>query len=174
MIMKKMTLLLVALMLSSCTKKAETTKNETAEATAKMDYPFTIKKPDNWEVGSSDNTMIALKALKSYEDGNLDETIKYFGDSVELKFDGIDKKVSNDSLKAFLAEGRSNYKTIKERVEDWESVISKDKTEEWVTIWYTNITENKAGVKDSTATVNDIKLKNGKIIRLDEYTRKLH
>ncbi len=172
--MKKMIFLLAAFTLTSCTEKAETAKNETAESTAKMDYPYTIKNPDNWEVGSSENTMIALKALKAWENGNVDETVKYFGDSIHVKFDGLDKKMSNDSLKVFFAKSRNNYKTLKERVEDWESVVSKDKSEEWVTLWYTDISETKAGVKDSIDIVNDMKFKDGKIVRLDQYTRKLH
>ncbi|MDQ6889125.1 MAG: hypothetical protein M3Z56_02435 [Bacteroidota bacterium] len=59
-------------------------------------------------------------------------------------------------------------------MQDWESVISKDKSEEWVTIWYRQKWEDMNGRKDSTDVVNDLKLKNGKIMRLDEYTRKLH
>jgi ketosteroid isomerase-like protein len=57
---------------------------------------------------------------------------------------------------------------------DWESVISTDKKEEWVTVWYTQHWETKKGEKDSSAIINDMRLKDGKIIRLNEYTRKLH
>ncbi len=59
-------------------------------------------------------------------------------------------------------------------MEDWESVISKDKSEELVTLWYNYNTDTKAGVKDSVDVVNDMKFKDGKIVRLDQYTRKLH
>ena len=172
--MKKMILILSVVLLSSCNKKEESAKNDPSDSSIKMDYPYKIKNPDNWAVGSSENTMVALKALKSWENGNLDETLTYFGDSVIVKFDALDKKMSNDSLKVFFTKNRNKYKTIKENVEDWESVISKDKSEEWVTIWYTDISETKNGVKDSIAIVNDLKLKDGKIIRIDEYTRKLH
>lgn len=68
----------------------------------------------------------------------------------------------------------NSYKAVDIKMEDWESVISKDKSEEWVTIWYTEHWETKNGVKDSAAMVNDFKLSNGKIVKLDEYTRKLH
>jgi hypothetical protein len=60
------------------------------------------------------------------------------------------------------------------KMEDWESVISKDKNEEYVTLWYKQINEDMNGKKDSFDLVNDLKLKNGKIIQLSEYTRKLH
>ncbi len=106
--MKKLTLIFAVLLLAACTKKEETTKNATADSSVKMDYPYQIKKPDNWEVGSPKNTMVALQALKAWEDGNLDQSLKYFGDSIHIKFDGLDKKMSNDSLKAFLLKSRNN------------------------------------------------------------------
>ncbi len=60
------------------------------------------------------------------------------------------------------------------KMQDWESVISKDKKQEWVTLWYTQKWEDMKGKKDSADIINDINIKNGKIVRLDEYTRKLH
>lgn len=79
-----------------------------------------------------------------------------------------------DSVKAILGGWWNGYKTARIVMRDWESVISKDKSEEWVTLWYTEHWETKAGVKDSAAFVNDMRLKNGKIISLNEYTRRLH
>ncbi len=60
------------------------------------------------------------------------------------------------------------------KMDDWESVTSKDKKDEWVTMWYRQRWEDNKGIKDSVDVVNDLKMKDGKIIRLDEYTRKLH
>ena len=57
---------------------------------------------------------------------------------------------------------------------DWESTISKDKKDEWVTIWYIQHQEANDGKADSAEIINDVELKNGKIIRLAEYTRKMH
>ena len=91
-----------------------------------------------------------------------------------MYFDGPEKKMTRDSLKAMLKTGRDAYKTVKVDMHDWESVISKDKSEEWVTIWYTQSWETQKGVKDSLGVINDLKLKDGKITRLYEYSRKLH
>jgi len=104
----------------------------------------------------------------------MDETMKYFADSVKVQFDALDKKMSNDSLKAMFASGWNEYKSVKVKMEDFESVVSTDKKEEWVTLWYTQYWETKKGVKDSVDIINDLQLKNGKIMRIDEYTRKLH
>ncbi len=35
-------------------------------------------------------------------------------------------------------------------MEDWESVISKDKKEEWVTLWYSQKWEDMKGKTDSS------------------------
>lgn len=139
-----------------------------------MDYPYKIDKPDNWDMGSQQNTMNALQALKAWETKNYDESVKYFGDSIRLRFDAYDKKVPNDTLKAFFTSDGNNIKSVSIKLEDWESVISKDKKDEYVTIWYRQFTENNAGKKDSVDVVNDLKMKDGKIIGIDEYRRKLH
>ena len=54
---------------------------------------------------------------------------------------------------------------------DFESVISKDKKEEYVTLWYTEINTDKKGKMDSVAIINDLKISNGKIVSLDEAIR---
>jgi len=179
--MKRLTLLFFAGIVFSCNNKGTTSKDAmkdsaataTTSATA-MSYPYTIAHPDNWEVGSTANTMIALNSLKAWEKGKMDESAKYFGDSIQVQFDGMDKKMSNDSLKAMLTNGWKTYKAVNEKMIDWESVVSKDKSEEWVTIWYTQSWETKKGIKDSSSIINDLQIKNGKIIKIAEYTRKLH
>jgi hypothetical protein len=180
--MKKLILIFFAgLFFTSCNNKGTSTNeaaNDTSAtavtSTQKMNYPYTIENPDNWEIGSNENTMNALMALKSFENGNVAETVKYFADSVSLRFDGMDKKLSNDSLKTMFTKSRSALKNMSIKMYDWESVISKDKNEEYVTIWYKEIWEDMKGNKDSASKVNDIKMKNGKITELDEYTRKYH
>lgn len=177
--MKKIILFILVASAVSCknTSQKETRKNEVAtnETTVeKPSYPYSIKNPDNWSIGSTANTMVALTLLKKWEEGKMDESAAYFADTINLKFDGLDKNMPRDSVKNMLGGWWNSYKAVDIKMEDWESVISKDKSEEWVTIWYTEHWETKNGVKDSAAMVNDFKLSNGKIVKLDEYTRKLH
>ena len=179
--MKRLTLLLLVGIALSCNNNGTASKDAIkdsaattpASSTAK-DYPYTIEHPDNWEIGSTANTMTALKGLKAYEEGNIDEMIKYFGDSIRVQFDGMDKKMSNDNLKVMLTNAWSRYKTVHFKMNDWESVVSKDKSEEWVTLWYRHSWETKNGVKDSLDVITDLKLKDGKIIRLADYSRQLY
>ncbi len=179
-IMKKLTVLLFTTMaFASCnngaTETKETMKDSTvlAPAAVAMNYPYTIDHPDNWEMGSTDNTMAALSGLKAYENGNVAECAKYFGDSVRLQFDGFDTKVSNDTLKAMFTKTRASIKSMEIKMDDWESVISKDKTAEYVSLWYKEIWEDNKGKKDSLEHMDDIRMKNGKIISLNEKSRKL-
>jgi hypothetical protein len=178
--MKKNSLLfLTAIVFASCnsgtaTKDAMNDSSTSTASATTMNYPYTIDHPDYWDMGSNENTMAALSALKAYENGDVPASLKYFGDSVRVEFDALDTIVSNDGLKAMFTKQRSNYKSMDIKMSDWESVISKDKAAEWVTIWYTQKWEDMNGVQDSADVINDLKMKDGKIVQLDEFTRKLH
>jgi hypothetical protein len=136
-----------------------------------MNYPYKIDHPDYWETGSQQNTFNALSALKAWENGNIGQSLTYFADTVHVQFDGIDKMVPKDTLGLMITPNKS-IKKILVKMQDWESVISKDKKEEYVTLWYRQY-EDVNGKKDSIDIINDLKMKDGKIIGLDEYRRKL-
>jgi hypothetical protein len=180
--MRKLTLFfLAAIAFASCNNAGTDTKEAVKDSTAPptpapiaMNYPYTIDHPDNWDMGSTTNTMTALSALKGYETGNIADAMKYFADSIHLQFDGLDKTFPADTVQAMFTKYRSAMKSFDVKMNDWESVISKDKKEEWVTMWYRQHWEDMKGKKDSADIIDDVKLKDGKIVRLDEYTRKLH
>ena len=164
---------------TSCNNAGSTPTEASGDTTANtvvaqpMNYPYTIDHPDYWEPGSTKNTMNALTSLKAWENNNVDECMKYFADTVHVQFDAFDQTVSNDSLRKLITPG-TNTKNHSVKMQDWESVISKDKKEEYVTVWYRQYTESTDGKKDSIDVINDLKMKDGKIIALDEYRRKLH
>ena len=179
--MKRLILFFLAGIAFSCNNDGTTSKDVAKDTTAvtntsttTVNYPYKIDHPDYWEMGSTANTETALNALKAFQDGNVADAMKYFGDSIHLQFDGLDKKMSKDSVTAMFTTMRNGYKSIDVKMNDWESVISKDKKEEWVTMWYRQKWEDMKGKKDSADFIDDLQLKDGKIIRLDEYTRKLH
>ena len=88
----------------------------------------------------------------------------FSSDSARLEFDGLDTKVSKDSLKALFTEWRADSKSMKIKMNDWESVKSKDGKEEWVTLWYREYWEDDKG-KDSIDFINELQLKDGKILK---------
>lgn len=176
--MKKVIFLsLIIYSLVSCKDDASTAKTDSkdstvATATDYTNYPYNIKDPDTWETGDKQHTLNVLKSLKAFENGKIDDAVSYFADSVRLRFDEMDEKVSNDSLKAIFTKWRGMNKTVKIDMGDWESVKSKAKNEEYVSLWYKQSWEANDGKKDSVSVMDDLKIENGKIVELDEKTRK--
>lgn len=154
------------------TGASKSSADSTSPSTAKLDYPYTIEHPDGWERGDPKNSVMVLKSLKAYENGNIDECVFYFGDSVLLEFDQYEQKVTKDSLKAMFTRDRGGYKSYEIRMDDWESVISPDKKYEYVTLWYKQKWEDQSGKKDSCSVSDDLRIKDGKIVSIDEKRRR--
>ncbi len=159
--------------LTSCSNETGTdsSKNESNIDTAKIDYAYTIQHPDSWEWGKRSNTQMVLKGLKAYENGNIEETVKDFADTVKLEFDGFEAKVGKDSLIALFKRLRSEAKSMTIKMEDFESVKSKDGKEEYVSLWYKQIWEDQKGKKDSVECMDDMRIENGKIALLNQKIR---
>jgi len=96
---------------------------------------------------------------------------KCFADSVDFRFDGGDFKGTLAQFVKMVVSETSAMKTDKITMQDWEAVVSKDKKENWVTVWYKQKWTNAKGVADSAELVNDMSLKDGKIFKFDEYMR---
>jgi uncharacterized protein YcfL len=166
--MKKTYLLLACVLLFTACKPKPTTE----VASVSPDYPYKIKNPDNWLIDTSHtNTMVALNALKSYETMDTVLMKKCFADSLTFKYDGGTFKGSIGQLIQMVGSMGTTMKNVKLDVKDWESVVSKDKKEEWVTIWYTQHWTDEKGKADSVEYINDMALKGGKIFKFDEYAR---
>jgi hypothetical protein len=156
----------------SCTNPTEkTAEKTTVPDTTKTVYAYTINKPDNWDIGSSKNTAVALNALKAFENKKIDESLSFFADTVLWKADYMEVKYPKDSLKTYFTGIWKDIASMKIDMQDFESVISKDKKDEYVTIWYVQKTIDKKGKTDSIVEINDMKIVNGKIAELDETIR---
>ncbi len=161
-------------MLASCGNDASkeegaATDKKEAAAPVKIEYPYTLDEPyANWQPGDQQHVVTVMKALKGFETGDIAACVAGFGDSVELRFDQFRAKLSNDSLRTFFANERGKYTDMKIKMGDWESVISEDKKQEYVTLWYMQSWTDKAGKTDSVSVINDCKIVNGKITMLDE------
>ncbi len=161
-----------ALFLLSCGDKTkeETTTTESTD-TAKIDYAYTIENPDNWEWGSKENTRIVLQSLKHFENGNIDETVKAFADTVTVKFDNFEATLSRAQLAKMFKDQLKGIKKVTIKMEDFESVKAKKGDAEYVSLWYKQINEDLKGKKNSVSVMDDMKMKNGLIVELDEKTR---
>lgn len=172
--MKKMTTICLALpaFLFACNNQASQEEGATESAPAtNISYAYQIDKPDNWERGDPQNAAMVMSSLKAWENGDFDACVKDFADSVLLEFDYLSKKVPRDSAKAMFTRYRDELSSVQIRMEDWESVISRDKKDQWVSLWYSQKWTDKAGKTDSVYIMDDLKIQDGKITILDEKIR---
>ena len=163
----------LAVLAIGCNSNTESKKDDSAvmaSSSEKIDYAYLPMdhQPDNWDRGDQKNVALVLNSLKAWADGNMDECLKYFADSVEIAWDGFDSKISKDSVRQLF---KHDY-AVQIKMEDYEAVTSKDKTQNWVSLWYNEIHTDKTGKVDSAFNMDDLKIENGKIVELDQKTRK--
>jgi hypothetical protein len=169
--MKKLSsLILASLIFAACqNKEAKTTDSATADTTR---YPYTIKQVQNWEMNpDSKNAVAAMTLIKTFENLDTASMGKILADSVAFDLDGYRFKGTKPQ---FLKEIQGEFEKMtgfKIEMQDMESVVNKNKTEEWVSLWYSQVSTTKAGKADTAALYNDIQFKNGKVVRLSEYVQ---
>jgi hypothetical protein len=155
------------------TKTTDTqVKSATTREEPKMDYAYTIEHPDNWVAGPKENTKMVLQSLKDFENGDIDKSLTAFADSVELRFNEMEGKFSKDSIASMFKHERSGLKAMQIDMHDFESVKSKDGKEEYVSHWYTQKLQGQNGAWDSVSVMDDLRIQNGKVVLIDEKTRK--
>ena len=173
--MKNLMTAIVGIGLSTACGEQATAPGAYAPAAAEepVSYAYTINKPDVWEIGSKKNTEIVLAALKAWENNDQAASTNYFADSIKMMMDNYEATLSKDSAMASMFGYRQSLKDVKITMHDWIPTTTKDKSEEYVSLWYTQVVTNADGSIDSLAVMDDLKLRNGKIYELSEYTRKL-
>ncbi len=137
---------------------------------AEVTLPYKLEKPyQNWQIGSNENVAAAMGALKAYVDKDFTALGNLIGDSLHMRMDNYQATMSRDSaIKSFTAM-RNQSTDYVITMYDYESVISADKKDEWVTLWYKQNWKNEKGVADSLSIIDDCKMKGGKMIELDEH-----
>ena len=165
----------LAFVFASCSneekdKTASATTETTTVAPADVKLPFTLDKPyRGWQImENNDNTIAAMNCLKAFVDKDYTAMAAIFGDSISIKLDGYDAKLSRDSASKVLSAQRPMYNDLTITMYDYESVISADKKHEYVTLWYKQAWKDDKGKSDSLNIVDDCKMQNGKMIELDE------
>jgi hypothetical protein len=165
----------MALLVISCENKvaSEAARGDSTTVSndsAKIDYAYQPSNhvPDYWERGNQKNLEFVLKSLKAFENNNIDECLTAFADSARIAIDHYDAKISKDSLRNLFHRYRTDFPQIQVIMDDYEAVASKDKKEEWVSLWYKEINTDKTGKVDSIYKMTDLKIENGKIAYLNE------
>ena len=132
-----------------------------------VELVYTMKYVSDWVPGDPHHAAMVMKALKGYETANINDTKQYFADSVTFIGDGYKFKVTRDSLISEFNKERAGYKDFVVTMQDWESVKSKSRGEEYVTMWYMQKTTDMKGRKDSANYTDDVRIVNGKIALID-------
>jgi hypothetical protein len=183
-IMRKIVLLLLpAALLFACNANDATVKSsadsvttettKTEPETENVSLPYTVAQTPDWERGPLTNVAVAMNTLKAYVDGDMARIGQYLADSVAFYTDNVAFKGSRDSLVNFFTTYRSKTDSIDIRMHDYESVKSKSRGEEWVSLWYTETNQTKGGAMDSAMVMDDIKIVNGKVAIIDSKGRRL-
>jgi len=164
-------LAILCTVLYSCKSKTsgEQAKSDT---TAKLDYPFTPRYSINWQHGDDKNAVIVLNCLKKYVAGDVKGAFENFADKVTFWGDQFYFKGKKDSLIKIFIPIRDGFATLSKDFDTWATLYYPDKKETWVTLWYTERWTDKKGKKDSLVYVDDVLLRNGKILEYDEKTRR--
>ena len=154
---------------ATTTSGADSTATSTVKPAAEPALPFKLASPyRNWQTGSNENVVAAMGALKAFVDKDFNALAALTGDTLDVRFDYYHATLSRDSATKMFTTQRSTYNDLTITMYDYESVISADKKDEYVTLWYKQAWKNEKGVADSVSVVDDCKMKNGKMIELDE------
>jgi len=95
------------------------------------------------------NLQTALGALKAFEKNDTTAMSELVGDTVLMQYDGGEIKAKNADFVTSAKQERDMYKDLTIEMDTWQSVINKDKTQEWVSLWYTQKWTDEKGKADS-------------------------
>ena len=168
-----------SVLFTACNNTATTTAatkdsskmDTTAPVMERIDLVYITEKPSDWVPGDPQHAAMVMKALKGFETGNLNDTKQYFADSVAFIADYYKFKGPRDSLISEFNKDRARYKQVVITMHDWESVKSKARGEEYVTMWYTQKSTDMKGKADSANYTDDVKIVNGKIAGINSKTQ---
>jgi hypothetical protein len=137
---------------------------------SKAELPYTKNAKYDWQFNPDQkNEVIVLNVFKAMESLDHETIGKHTADSIESNIDGVKFNGTRAQIMQLNKDFFASLKTLKVVPQDWRSVINKDKSEEWVSVWFSQYWEDKGGKKDSIKVFNDIKLADGKITAWNEY-----
>ena len=176
--MKIVTLLLFGLgVLVSCKqeeKKVEDANGLSLRASGKkLDLPYQLTRIPDWEIGDDKNIPIAMNVIKCYEVKDFVSIKNYLADTVIFSSSIGDFKGTRNEMTKYLKDIRDKRLEVTIEMNDYETVKSKSRNEEWVSLWYTETVTDRTGKVDSAQVYDDYKIKDGKVALIDSKFRKM-
>ncbi len=139
----------------------------------KLDLPYPLESIPDWEKGDDNNVPIAMNFLKSYEVKDFSTLRGYLADTVNFTYDNGNFRGTKDQMVKFLKNFRDNRADVKIEMNDYETVKSKSKNQEYVSLWYKEKITDLQGKMDSAFVMDDYRIKGGKIASIDTKFRHL-
>lgn len=149
----------------------EEAKRDSLENAQRTSMPYNVPNQPDWERGNIENVAIAMRALKAYETADLNAMQQLMADSIEFHTDNFSFEGTRDSLIQMMKMGRDRYDSMTITMHDYESVKSKKRGEEWVSLWYTKT--QRGETVDSLFVMDDMKIVGGKVAEVDSKSRRI-
>lgn len=150
-------------------------ESKTASAQADASLPYTATYSSQFEMGDAKNAETVLSIWKAWDDGTISSSRKLFADSVHFYFrDGGKFEGSTDTIIKNIQGFRNTMASVKNTIHMYTALKSKDKNENWVFIWATEVMVDKQGKTDSSGLQESWRLnKDGKIDMVYQFGRNL-
>jgi len=174
--MKNLVLFLfVTLLYAGCTGTTSTSDSGNTTGSA-MALPYTAGYTSSFSIGSDSSVANVLNNYKAWENGDMEGFKNTLADSVAASFSsGFKFKATRDSAMKLASMFRDSLSNVQIKMDAWIPLHAKDKNEDWVSVWYTEIDTYKTGKVDSAYYQDDNMIdKNGKIVYTDSHKRVLN
>jgi hypothetical protein len=174
--MQKILFLAMSFIIISCHSEekneaeAKTTPTQTVAA-----VPYTATYSSQFELGDSKNAETILNIWKSWDDGTISSSRKFFADTAHFYFrDGSKLEGNMDSVMANIQRFRNSLASVKNTVHMYMTLKSKDKNENWVFIWATEVITDRQGKTDSAGLQESWRFnRDGKVDLLYQFGKNL-
>ncbi|MGE5108132.1 MAG: hypothetical protein ACM3H8_11340 [Sphingobacteriales bacterium] len=124
-------------------------KKEEAKVDNNLTMPYTAVYSSQFTIGDQKNAQTLLTLFKQWDDNKLKDGMNMFADSVDFYTNGWEFHGNRDLFFTESQKQRDMYSEVKTAVHAWIPAHSVDKNEDWVLIWSTAYTKDKAGKADS-------------------------
>ncbi len=147
-------------------------KDSTATTTT-VDLPYTASYSSTFNTDIPDADLkTVLVSYKDWADGNMANVAKAYADSLQwMRADGQVYANPKDDIMKLWTAYRDSLSSITIDMQGWEKMHSIDKKDNWIATWYKEIDTYKSGKADSGYYHDLNRIKDGKIVLLEQYKR---